>query len=66
MIAIVAMGGNSEDVDAEAGANEFNIPAQDPSLSNDVVGALRSFVNRSEMVLVSPIPGQDATIVVTA
>jgi hypothetical protein len=38
----------------------------DPGLSHDGVAALRSFVSRSEKVLVSPVPGQDATIIVTA
>jgi mono/diheme cytochrome c family protein len=32
VIGIVAMGGSTETVDAEAGGNEFNIPVQDPTL----------------------------------
>lgn len=38
----------------------------DPSMSSDGIDALRRFVSRSEKVLVSPVPGQDATIIVTA
>jgi CheY-like chemotaxis protein len=38
----------------------------DPSLSGADIAALRSFVSRSEKVLVSPVPGQDSPIIVTA
>jgi hypothetical protein len=38
----------------------------DPGLSSSDVAALRSFVSPNEKVLVSPVPGQDATIIVTA
>ena len=38
----------------------------DPSLSGADVGALRAFVSPNEKVLVSPVPGQDSLIIVTA
>ncbi|MCL1600411.1 MAG: DUF3105 domain-containing protein, partial [Actinomycetia bacterium] len=37
-----------------------------PSLADDDVRTLRGFVSRSEKVLVSPVSGQDAPIIVTA
>lgn len=40
--------------------------AYDPDLSGDVVQSLRRFVKRTEKVLVSPVAGQDAPIIVTA
>jgi hypothetical protein len=38
----------------------------DPTLSHGDVATLRSFVSPSEKVIVSPVPGQGATIIVTA
>ncbi|GMR01702.1 MAG: hypothetical protein BMS9Abin20_0021 [Acidimicrobiia bacterium] len=38
----------------------------DPSLSDDDIQSFRSFVGRSEKVLVSPVPGQNAPIIVSA
>jgi hypothetical protein len=40
--------------------------AYDPTISADEVNSLRGFVSRTEKVLVSPVPGQDAPIIATA
>lgn len=40
--------------------------AYDPNLSVDDIQSLRRFVSRTEKVLVSPVPGQDAPVIATA
>jgi hypothetical protein len=38
----------------------------DPTLAPDDIDSLRGFVSRNEKVLVSPVPGQDSLVIVTA
>ena len=60
----------SEEVNSENAVHSLEHGAvwisYDPSLQNAEIGVLRSFVSRTEKVLVSPVPGQPAPIVVTA